>query len=579
MGQIPNRFSIESCTTSRRWLSVVVIVAALASMAPPLAVADAAYRDAVTDLMVAELALRRGFAEEAFERYARVAEAIENVAVTARAAVLASALGKPIALDLARRWQRLAPGSERAARLLAMELARAGHWREALEQIVVLARSGTPEPGAADLARWLRRSADQAAEPRDLWISKLRSAYALYGGRDLRRALIWLLGDIDPVAALALRRPEDQHDGAHPDLAVRLATLLSKTGDTGAAEQVLEDALALNPEDPGLLFALARMQLEAEQNSRARALFERLAARFPGNPDILVSLGFLALVQEDYAAADRALTALAETGAYPDLTELYLGRVARAEGRPREALRHLGKVAERASEFVPARQAMAEILAELGQVDSALELLAELERMHPDQRARTTLSRSEVLLGVGRVNDAIAVLDAALQVAPDDVDLLYARALARERLDDVDGFEADLKRVLELDPDNAYAMNALGYTLANRSERLGEAFEWISRALALAPRDAAILDSMGWVQYRLHNFGDAIAHLRRAHELMPDHEISAHLGEVLWVSGERAEALEIWRRALAEFPESEVLRAVLRRFAPEAATADAPIAP
>ncbi len=568
------------CAASRDvCVRLSVALALLLGFAPIAADADAAYRQMLTDLLVAELALRRGLAEEALERYARLAESTDDVAVTARAAALASALGKPEALQLARRWQLLAPTSARAARLLALELGRAGRWQEALQGVLALAQRGASDAGATQLALALRRAAAHAPGTREEWISKLRSAYALYGGQDLRRALIWLLGDEHPREALALRRPEDQYDGEHPELALRLAMLLSGTGQPGAAQRVLEDALALNPEDPRLLFALARMQLDSENNAGARVLFERLRQRFPHNPDILVSLGFLAMLENDYGAAHRALMALAETGAYPNLTQLYLGQVARANGRVGEALRYFGRVTEDSDEYARARRAMAAILAETGEAERALGLLDELQRSHPGERTQVALGKSEILLRVGRVNDALAVLDVGLAGSPDDVDLLYARALARERLDDLDGFEADLRRILEIEPRNAYAMNALGYTLADRGERLDEALQWISRALALAPDDAAILDSMGWVQYRLRHFDEAVEHLRRAHQLMPDHEISAHLGEVLWVVGARAEALEIWREALAEFPDSAVIRAVLQRFAPEAATVGSRAAP
>jgi tetratricopeptide (TPR) repeat protein len=128
--------------------------------------------------------------------------------------------------------------------------------------------------------------------------------------------------------------------------------------------------------------------------------------------------------------------------------------------------------------------------------------------------------------------------------------------------------EEDLRRVLAKDPDNPQALNALGYTLADRTDRYQEALGHIQRALDLRPNDAYILDSMGWVQYRLGNYPAAVTYLRRAVELQQDPEVAAHLGEVLWMSGDKDQALKVWEEALKEHPDSQPLREVIQRFTP-----------
>jgi tetratricopeptide (TPR) repeat protein len=161
---------------------------------------------------------------------------------------------------------------------------------------------------------------------------------------------------------------------------------------------------------------------------------------------------------------------------------------------------------------------------------------------------------------------SIEVLSRGLAQFPDNVDLLYARSLAAEKVNDLAMAEQDLRRVLKQDPDNAHALNALGYTLADRTNRYQEAYELIKRALDLRPDDPAIMDSMGWVLYRLGRHDEAVRFLKQALELHDDGEIAAHLGEVLWVSGRAAEAKDVWQRAIKSYPDHKVLQEVMQRF-------------
>ena len=157
----------------------------------------------------------------------------------------------------------------------------------------------------------------------------------------------------------------------------------------------------------------------------------------------------------------------------------------------------------------------------------------------------------------------LLLMDALVANSPDNPDLLYDRALYAVELGRIDILEQDLSKVIQNDPNHADALNALGYTLADQTTRYGEALMYIERALALKPDSAAILDSMGWVQYRLGNNLEALRYLRRALELQPDAEIAAHLGEVLWVTGDREEARKVWQAALADNPDDELLQRLM----------------
>jgi Flp pilus assembly protein TadD len=151
---------------------------------------------------------------------------------------------------------------------------------------------------------------------------------------------------------------------------------------------------------------------------------------------------------------------------------------------------------------------------------------------------------------------------------PDSFELRYDRAMAAERIDKLDVVEVELRRVMEMKPDYAHAYNALGYTLAEKTDRLDEAKELIEKALKLSPDDPFILDSLGWVDYRLGQVPEALKHLQHAYSSRADPEIAAHLGEVLWKSGQHDEAQKIWRASLAENPGHESLLAVMQKYNP-----------
>ena len=181
---------------------------------------------------------------------------------------------------------------------------------------------------------------------------------------------------------------------------------------------------------------------------------------------------------------------------------------------------------------------------------------------------RIYITRGGLLREAGRYEDAMETYNTALGILPGNRDLLYARALVAEKVGRIDILEEDIKVILKAEPDNAHALNALGFTLADRTDRHNEAMGYLKRALEIMPDDAAIIDSMGWVNYRLGNYTEAIRLLRDALSRFDDAEIAAHLGEVLWVSGNRDEARQIWQEALDKSPSDPVLQKVMQRFIP-----------
>ena len=278
-----------------------------------------------------------------------------------------------------------------------------------------------------------------------------------------------------------------------------------------------------------------------------------------------MSLAYVAIDQERFATARVHLQKVLTLGEQTSLAHYYLGRVAEAEGQPDEAIAHYDAV-DSEEEFLAAQGRVVEILVAEKRMPEARARLAELRGRQAADPVSLFVIESELLLEAGEPALALELVQRALESDPDEISLLYAQAMIHEKLDDLAGLERELRRILELEPDNAVALNALGYTLADRTDRYEEAHELIARALELQPNDPAFIDSLGWVQYRLMHYDEALQLLRLAHRDLPDHEVTAHLVEVLWVTGSRGEALKVWQEGIERDPQSEILKRVMERF-------------
>jgi tetratricopeptide (TPR) repeat protein len=323
------------------------------------------------------------------------------------------------------------------------------------------------------------------------------------------------------------------------DRAVLLkAEILGRQSPARAAE-FLEEFLKAEPDSKVALAALAQVRVEQKRYADARAIFQRLWDSDRGNADYQFAVAVLAFQLKDWQAAESLFTELdrADYGERGTI-DFYLAQVAEESGRLEVALERYRAVAD-GDRAWPAKLRVAAVLAKLSRVDEARRYLADLPATTAEQRREIRQAEAQLLRDAGDQKAAYAVLAQALAQYPDDPDLLYDIAMVAEKLDRLDEVEARLARLIELRPSNAQALNALGYTLVDRTTRIADGVALIERALALAPDDPFILDSMGWAQFRLGKLDEAEKFLRRALDERSDPEIAAHLGEVLWVKGER----------------------------------------
>lgn len=351
-------------------------------------------------------------------------------------------------------------------------------------------------------------------------------------------------------------------------------TLAQVNGEPDAAGKVLAAFLDKNPNSIDVRSAYARLLVEQKQLTAGRDQFLLLLKTQPDNAAALYALGIITLQLDDTKGAeDYFKRFLAVLDKSPDDTRdpskalMILSQIAETRNDTAGAIAWLDKVDNRDSPgYFDARLRRAQLIARNGDLDAARKALTEIEVDDPASQGQVLLVDAQLLRDAGYTQSAFTVLGSAVTRFPDNPELLYDYALLAERLDHTDVMEASLRRVIALAPDNQHAYNALGYSFAERGVRLPEAYALIEKALQMAPDDPFIMDSMGWVQFRMGNLPAAEESLRRAYTLRADPEIAVHLGEVLWQKGEKTEAQKLWNEAKSKDPKNEALKNTLTRL-------------
>ena len=269
---------------------------------------------------------------------------------------------------------------------------------------------------------------------------------------------------------------------------------------------------------------------------------------------------------ERYQSAIGIFERLLAAGRNEDDSHFYLGYAQQQLGDIEAAINHFRLVRQGVDNFLPAQQQATRLAIQQGRFEEAHDWLTQLSRGSTRTEIQFITMESAILLQEDNPGQARDLLDRSLNRYPNHADLLFARVLLHDSIGDMPGSEADLQQIIRMQPDNARALNHLGYMLADRSGRHQEALELIERAIAIEPEDPAIIDSLGWAQYKLGILDEALENLRRAYAAFPDHEVAAHLGEVLWALDRRDEAEQIWAEALAGNPESEHVLPTMERL-------------
>jgi tetratricopeptide (TPR) repeat protein len=521
--------------------------------------------DIVYSYLVGEIGAQRGDLSTAYAHYLHAAIIARDAHAAERATRIALFRGHlDDALRATRRWVELAPNDPSARQIAMVLFLREGLADEALAQAEALLSiaAATGSEGFLQIASVLAKESDRAAA-----LQLTRGLVAMHpddAAAHFALALVEAAADNAAGAeasareALRLRPDWDQPR-------VLLSRVLIAEGRSAEALEVLAEGTRRYPEDDVVRTAYARLLIDADELGQAMAQFQRLHEQAPEDADVLFAIGMLGIQTERWDEARSALQALRNLGSRYDEATYYLGQVEEETGRTATAM-GLYKAVQKGPLKTDAALRLAALKAEAGAMAEAREILQQVRVLDADRAIDAYLTETRLLQEHGDTEAALAVYETALAANPDDADLLYSRALYAAELERVDWVERDLGRVLELDPDNADALNALGYSLTELTDRYPEAYGYILQAFKLKPENAAILDSLGWVYYRLGQHEQALRYLTLALEKSSDPEIAAHLGEVLWVTGDRSAARRVWKDALKDAPEHPILRATVERF-------------
>jgi tetratricopeptide (TPR) repeat protein len=533
-------------------------------------------------LMSAEVAVQRGELGAAYATFISLAKQTRDPRIAQRAAEVAiSARAMPQALDAATLWHELAPKSSEAAQTLSALLIASNRFADATP---LLREQVSNDPQPADALQHIQRMLTRAPE-RAAGFALLEDLAKPYRDDQAIGSDVRLVVAAGAAAAGLPQRASDEALAAlkmRPDnerAALLAAQFLARPdgkdseGGRAKALGLLADFIETYPKAQDARLTYARLLVADSKYTDARRQFEQVLSADPNNPDVLYALGVLALEAPPPRDAARryferyldVLEDSPQSGRDPEAAYLNLARIAEDEKKYDESLAWLERVTSPENE-IAARTRQAIVLGRMQRVDQARKVIAETNAPNEAARVQLVMAEGQVLREARRYQESLDLLSTALARQPEDTSLLYETAMAAEKIDKVDLMETHLRKLIAIKPDDAQAYNALGYSLADRGVRLKEAQGLIQQALKLAPNDAYILDSMGWVCFRLGDLGCARQHLERAYKMRPEAELGAHLGEVLWAGGDHEEARRIWRASIKMEADNETLRSTLTRL-------------
>lgn len=517
------------------------------------------------DFLLGETALQRGDQEIATRTYLKLARSTRDPRVAQRATEIAlhSRQAAP-ALEAAKIWVELDPNSVTARQTIAALLVNSDRLDEARPHLEKLLASegGSIDEAFMQLNSLLVRNSNKNATFE--LVRQLAQPYPeLPEAHFAVSQAAWFANHFDIALAemkqALVLRPEWEM------AAIYQGRILARTSNANAME-FYKGYLKTYPKANDTRITYARLLLVEKDYVKAREQFERLLAENPGNADVALAVGLLSMELREYDIAESNFKKALELDYRdPGMVRYYLGGICEKTQRSDEAMEWYRSVTG-GSQYIPAQIRYAVLLTKKGKADEALKHLQQLPATNNQQRAQLIIAESQLLRETGAYQKAFQILSDGLEKLPDHVDLLYDRALAAEKIGKSDIMEQDLRKLIQLKPDHAHAYNALGYGLAEHSDRLPEALELIEKAIMLSPNDPYIMDSLGWVHYRMGNLNQGLSYLRQAFGMNPDPEIAAHLGEVLWVQGIKDEAKEIWQTALKNNPGNETLISTMKKF-------------
>ncbi|HEA51361.1 tetratricopeptide repeat protein [Marinobacter antarcticus] len=515
-------------------------------------------------LLSAEIAAQRGRYDVTLVNYLKAAQQSRDKNVIERAMLIAQSLNSDNAQKrLAKLWLDVDPGNLQALRVSAIQAVKRNEMEAALGYMEQILNQG----GDADFDSLAVMAGNLPPEQQQ----ELLALYEKMARRhpdtpDLEYSIALLLKITgDPEAALLRLEPLLAQQPKFQPAIILKGDLLFQVGKENEALDHLLINTRRFPENRQMGTLYGRMLISEGDLQAAQDEFNRLVQRYPDNPGLRLSHALVALENGQLELAKEELIKLTEQGYQISEASYYLGRIADEAGNTEQAIGYYQSV-EKGNYFLPSLARASTLLASEGKLDDALANIRSLRSDHSEQAENFWLLEVNLLLDQGQQQEALDAASSALEDYPENPQIRYARAMLFDALDQPGKAEQDLKQIVEQNPENAVALNALGYILATRTDRLNEARGYVEQALRLDPDNPAILDSMGWILFQEGQIEPALDFLSRAWEAYPDPEVAAHYGEALWMSGAEEQAEIIWKEGLDKNPDHEVLRETIERL-------------
>ena len=515
--------------------------------------------------IISELGAQRGVLEDASDSYFNLALETKDLGIIRRAVQFASANNDLNALlQLGLLWSEIDPSDPQPELMLSFQFLETGNYEQALSHMVRVIELG----GEIDFSALSARTGQLDATARASLIANLRQlAREFSDQQSIQLTLVQLLAQNgDYLEALTEFDQLLKLIDLNPRLVLLQAQVLQSAGETDDALETLAEGVRKFDDNRNLRLTYARLLIQNERYEMAQAQFAAMMTQDPQDWETLFSMALLDVELEQFDQASEKFTQLAEVDDRADEANYYLGYVNEQRKNLPLAIAAYREVRIGTQNFLAAQQRAVSLAIQLGELDSTRAYLSQLSRGQPRLEILFHTIESGALIQAGHADRARDLLDRALNKYPNEADLLFARVLLFDSLGDKEGSEQDLKQIIRIRPEDSRALNHLGYMLADQTERYQEALELIERAIAISPDDPAIIDSLGWAQFKLGRYEEALTNLRRAYAVFPDAEVASHVGEVLWMMGREQEAVEIWRGALQNQPDSDLIKEVVHRL-------------
>ena len=519
----------------------------------------------IYQLLLAEIAVQRGRLNVAMATYLDVAKSTKDPRVAQRATEIAIyARQSREALEAAKLWSEIDPQSQQARQIIVSVLMGEGKLDQAKPYVqkMFVGEDRQVRQSFMELNSLLAGQSDKSAA---LEMAKqLANPFPGVAEAHFAVAQAALSAKQNDLALTEIKRANELKPGWEIGAQVQ-AQVLWQSNKQDAVKHY-EDFLSRYPKSNEVRLSYARMLAGQKNFPAAREQFSTLVNNAPDNPDIAVTAGLMSMQLQDFEGAETYLTqALKLNPKDPNAVRFSLGQSNEERKRYDKAAEWYKSVTA-GEQYFPAQIKIASLLARQNKLTEARDYLRTIKTDSTAEKTQIVMADAGMLREAKSYQESFDRLDGAMKDFPDNPDLLYDRAMAAEKIGRMDVLEDDLRKLIKLNPDHAHAYNALGYTLAERTNRYTEAQDLVKKALEISPDDPFIIDSLGWVQFKLGNFADSIATLQRAFDIRPDPEIAAHLGEVMWVNGKRSEATQVWQTAIKSHPDNEALAEVVKRL-------------